>query len=249
MKAVEWTQLGYAMNDVIQWPLYVDDASKLTIQQIQSRARLYIRKYGIKIIVVDYLLLVDDPTEKEIRLRAGKIVNALRQVAKDENVAVIALSQLSRPKNIADKPTMISLRESGDIEAAAHGVLLIHMPVNEAGQFTGEDEIIVAKQREGVLGPEEVYSTARNCGSRSGFQAQGNGGEMKQEISLSELEKLYEHSGAMLGGKPDVAGSYSVDLTGVVTIYRNDGSIAGWTNRETLEKILAANEEKKQAKP
>jgi replicative DNA helicase len=83
--------------------------------------------------------------------------DCLRRIAKDENVAVVGLSQLRRPENINDRPTMLHLKESGDIEAAAHVCLLLYQPINtNTGECTGEDEIIIGKQRNGPLGSEPV---------------------------------------------------------------------------------------------
>jgi replicative DNA helicase len=154
----DWAELSSTIQDIIEWPLWIDDASELTIRQLKARIRLYVRKYKIKLLVVDYLMLIQDPEEKEIRIRAGKIANAIRAVVKEENLRAVILSQISRPagKDPNKRPTMMDLKESGDIEAAAHVVLLIYMPMSDKGVPTGEDEIIIGKQREGVVGPEEV---------------------------------------------------------------------------------------------
>jgi replicative DNA helicase len=159
LNASEWSNLSSTMGELMEWPWWVDDVSQLTTRQLEARARLYIRKHGVKLIILDYLMLVDDPNEKETRIKAKRIANTMRRVAKDFDVAVVALSQLSRPrdKDINRRPSMIDLRESGDIEAAAHVVLLLYMPVSDHQKPTGEDEIIIGKNREGMLGSEEVY--------------------------------------------------------------------------------------------
>ena len=137
-------------GDIREWPLYVDDSASLTSEELTARAKLYIRRYGAKLIVVDYLRLVESPG-RELRERVANAANALRQLAKQENVAVLALSQLRRPPNINDRPTMIDLKESGDVEAHAHCVLLLYQPVDN-GEFTHDDEVIIGKQRNGPLG-------------------------------------------------------------------------------------------------
>jgi replicative DNA helicase len=116
---------------------------------------MLITRMKCRLIVVDYLQIVraDGPT---IRERVGKVANALRQLAKAEGVPVLLLSQLRRPQNVNDAPTMIELKESGDIEAHAHVVLLLHVPIGPDGQPTGEDSIIVAKNRNGAKGPVPV---------------------------------------------------------------------------------------------
>jgi replicative DNA helicase len=120
-----------------------------------ARAKLAIRRYGVKLIVVDYLRLAE-VSGRELRERVGEAANTLRKLAKQENVAVVGLSQLKRPENINDRPSMIDLKESGDIEAHAHTVLLLYQPQDNKGEFTREDEIIIGKQRNGPLGSEPV---------------------------------------------------------------------------------------------
>jgi replicative DNA helicase len=94
---------------------------------------------------------------KEIRERVGAATDALRQLAKKERVAVLLLSQLSRPKdgNLNSRPTMLQLKESGDIECHSHVVLLLYCP-SENDLPTREDEIIVGKNRHGERGPTRV---------------------------------------------------------------------------------------------
>ena len=95
---------------------------------------------------------------KELREQVSAASNALRRIPKSEGVPVVALSQLSRPRdrNENGRPSMVDLKESGAIEAHAHVVLLLYRPKNEQGEWTGEDEIIIAKQREGLVGWEPV---------------------------------------------------------------------------------------------
>lgn len=84
------------------------------------------------------------------------MADALRQLAKTARIPVVLLSQLRRPQNVNDVPTMIDLKESGDIEAHAHVVLLLHAPTGPDGKPTGEDTIIVGKNRNGAKGPVSV---------------------------------------------------------------------------------------------
>jgi replicative DNA helicase len=110
---------------------------------------------NVKLIVVDYLQLVLADA-RDIRERVGKVAEALRQLAKAERIPVVLLSQLRRPQNVNDAPTIIDLKESGDIEAHAHVVLLLHVPTAADGKPTGEDTVIVAKNRNGAKGPVPV---------------------------------------------------------------------------------------------
>jgi replicative DNA helicase len=99
--------------------LWVQDSAEMKIDQILASARLCIRRHGVELIVVDYLQIVQ-ASGRETRDRVAAVSNALRQLAKSENVAVVQLSQLARPKDINDRPTMIQLKESGDVEAHSH---------------------------------------------------------------------------------------------------------------------------------
>jgi replicative DNA helicase len=156
LKELHWNELKDCVYKMSGWPLYVDDSSSLEISQLTARARLYIKRFGCKLIIVDYLRLVQGP-EKNLRERVAGVADALRRLAKDEKVAVIALSQLSRPqdKDINARPTMLDLKESGDLEAHAHVVLLLYTPVDKS-EPTGEDEIIIGKNRHGTIGSVSV---------------------------------------------------------------------------------------------
>jgi replicative DNA helicase len=135
--------------------MYIDDSSPLDIGELVSRARMAIRRYGVRLIVCDYLQIIDAPP-KETKDRVAYVSNALRELAKSEKVCVIALSQLARPRQINDIPTINSLKESGDIEAHAMTVVLLHMPEADDGEPTGDDLLVVGKQRFGKKGPLPV---------------------------------------------------------------------------------------------
>lgn len=154
----EWNQMEESAAEISDWPLWVDDASSLTTAQLATRARVFIRRHGVKLVIVDYLMLIQEPREREQRLKAERIANTLRCVAKDEGVAVIVLSQLRKLSGgINAVPDMNDLKESGNIAADAHVILLIYMPIGDNHQPTGEEEIIIGKQREGWLGALPVY--------------------------------------------------------------------------------------------
>jgi replicative DNA helicase len=120
-----------------------------------TRAKLLISRMGVKLLIVDHLQLVQAES-RDVRERVSKVAEACRQLAKSERVTVVLLSQLRRLQNINDVPTMIDLKESGDIEAAAHVVLLLHTPEAQDGGPTGEDLVVVGKNRNGPKGPIPV---------------------------------------------------------------------------------------------
>jgi replicative DNA helicase len=153
-----WPELLRAAAEIAGCPIYVDDRPSLKIQELLASARLYIRRHDVKLIVVDYLRLVDAPG-RDLRDRVGYVANALRQLAKSENVGVVLLSQLKRPEGgINTRPSMLDLKESGDIEAHSHVVLLPFMPVAEDGRPIIEEEmLIIGKNRNGGVGSLPVY--------------------------------------------------------------------------------------------
>jgi replicative DNA helicase len=157
-----WIELIRSTDAIIECPIYVDDRPSLKVQELVASARLYIRRHGVKLIVVDYLRLVDAPG-RDLRERVGYVANALRQLAKSERVGVVLLSQLRRPEGgINARPTMLDLKESGDIEAHSHVVLLPYLPVGDDGRPVPEDELlIIGKNRNGGVGSLPVYFDER----------------------------------------------------------------------------------------
>jgi replicative DNA helicase len=159
--STRWRSLASAAGKIVEWPLSIDDNGNSSISEIMARAKMLISRNKAKLIIVDYLQLVraDIP---DIRARVGHVADQLRILAKTEQVSVVLLSQLRRPERMNDEPTLIDLKESGDIEAHAHIVLLIHSPIGPDMRPTGEQKLIVAKNRNGMRGPELVtFSEAK----------------------------------------------------------------------------------------
>ena len=170
-------------------PLYIDDTPALTVPALRTRARRLKRQHGLGLIVVDYLQLMQGPVglRSENRVQeVSEITRGLKAVAKELNVPVLALSQLSRqPEQRDDKrPQLADLRESGSIEQDADVVLFIYrdeyyLVRERPRQSATEDpekfnkrkvdyeerlekarniaEIIVAKQRHGPIGNVELH--------------------------------------------------------------------------------------------
>lgn len=158
IKNVRWPELVRAAVEITDCPIYVDDRPSLKVQELLASARLYIRRHGVKLIVVDYLRLVEGQG-RELRDRVGYVANALRQLAKSERIGVVLLSQLRRPEGgINARPSMLDLKESGDIEAHSHVVLLPYLPVGEDGRPIPKDELlIIGKNRNGGVGSLPVF--------------------------------------------------------------------------------------------
>jgi replicative DNA helicase len=147
-----------AMTKVSLWPLSLIEDGALSLQKLIAKSRLLIRREKPGLLVVDYLQQISAhaPNERE---RLTKISNQIRALAKDTGVPVLAVSQLNRPKerDPNERPNKFSLKESGSLENDANTILLIYRPVDEFGWPTGDDEIIVAKQRHGPVSNERVH--------------------------------------------------------------------------------------------
>lgn len=136
-------------------PLYIADIINNSIDHISGLIRNAVARYDVKLAVVDYLQLVGDKSQRSREQEVGKITRALKNLAKELSITIIALSQLSRPKVSGQHyPTMSRLRDSGQIEEAADVIIFIYRPEtygieeDEKGEsMTGMAEIIMAKGR------------------------------------------------------------------------------------------------------
>jgi replicative DNA helicase len=153
-----------------QAPIWIDDTPGLTLLEIRSRARRLKSSADIKMVIVDYLQLVQGPPGVESRQQEiSQISRSLKILAKELNVPVVALSQLSRAseQRVDKRPQLSDLRESGAIEQDADVVMFIYRqemydrPVDETGKVVttpdgtpieGLAEVIIGKQRNGPTG-------------------------------------------------------------------------------------------------
>ena len=147
-------------------PIVIDDDNNITLADLEARARLYIAKFGVKLIAVDYVQIVSTPDEKEYD-RVTAVANGLMHLARATKVPVIALSQLSRPDSKKEPrntvPTLAMLRSSGQVEQNANIVLFVFHPIEEdTQQETGKDLIVIGKQRAGVIGRIPAYYDPRS---------------------------------------------------------------------------------------
>lgn len=145
-------------NELYNLPFYVDDTSGITTMDLQNACRRLKRKHGLDLVIVDYLgLLADQQKNNQSRNDlVGYITRTLKNMAKELDIVVVALSQLSRlnEHNKDKTPTLSSLRDSGNLEQDANTVLFIHRPdYYDEKDEPGIAHIIVAKQRNGPTGP------------------------------------------------------------------------------------------------
>lgn len=163
MDDMQVEQLYVKTGKLYKAPIYFDDTPAQNILQLRSKARLAVRKYGVGIIIVDYLQLMSGVERKGNREQEiSQISRGLKALAKELEIPVIALSQLSREpdKRTGNNkmPQLSDLRESGAIEQDADTVMFMYRPEyynqssNEWGESTsGETHIRIAKHRNGKL--------------------------------------------------------------------------------------------------
>lgn len=156
-----WKNLSYAVGELAQAPIYLDDTPALTVLELRAKARRLKAEHNIGMIVVDYLQLMQGPKGVESRQQEISVISrSLKALAKELNIPVIALSQLSRAvENRADKqPQLSDLRESGAIEQDADVVIFLYRPwvYSQEDEDEGKARIIVAKQRNGPTGIVEA---------------------------------------------------------------------------------------------
>ncbi|HCY73547.1 MAG TPA: hypothetical protein DHU75_05490 [Rikenellaceae bacterium] len=155
----EWNLLEQSLSRLRKAPLYVDETPGLPIMEFRSKAKALVKQKGVRLIIVDYLQLMQGPSDtKGMREQeVAAISRMLKGTAKELNVAIIALSQLSRNsvqrQGGGGKPILSDLRESGSIEQDADMVIFIHRPdflgLSEGPQDKEKTQIIIAKHRNG----------------------------------------------------------------------------------------------------
>jgi len=170
----EWRRLSDAFASVHDKPMHIDDSSALHINQIQARARAHAQRYGVQMIVVDYLGLArgdsPKPYEAVTQISAG-----LKAIAKELHVPVVAVAQLNREvdKRGSHRPTMSDLRDSGSVEQDADKILFIwreevYSPEN--AMVRGQAEVIVGKNRQGETGiVPMIFHGAQNRFAQADF--------------------------------------------------------------------------------
>ena len=190
IKQAEFTNLVQASQMMTKIPLYIDDTPALTIGQVRTRARRLKRQHGLELLVIDYLQLLQGSGSRQSEgnrvLEISEITRGLKAIAKELQIPVIALSQLSRAVEQREdkRPQLSDLRESGSIEQDADVVMFIYrreyyLSREQPEKRGGEDDtkfndryqqwqqdleecanvadVIIAKQRHGPIGNVPLY--------------------------------------------------------------------------------------------
>lgn len=163
----DWSKISEAMGRLSELPIYIDDTTDITVMQMRSKLRRLAAEHGLGLVIVDYLQLIRGHQRAENRNQElSSIARALKSMAKEFNVPVVALSQLSRgvERREDKRPLLSDLRDSGAIEAEADLVAFLHRPqyyerspepqeeLPPGVTRVEETEIIIAKHRNGPTG-------------------------------------------------------------------------------------------------
>ncbi len=172
----QWTKLARIMGKISNAPLFIDDSPNMSLMEIRAKCRRLKQQHNLRIVVIDYLQLMSSGKKVESRQQeVAEFSRALKLLAKELEVPVIAISQLNRgPEQRTDKrPQMSDLRESGSIEQDADVVILLHRDRSDP-ERDGEADVIVAKHRNGptkdiILAFQGHYSRFNNMARDGGF--------------------------------------------------------------------------------
>ena len=162
LKDGDWTKIIESTNNIANSPIFIMDNSAITVSEMRSKCRKLKQQEDIGLIIIDYLQLMTAAGKVESRqLFIAEVSRALKSIARELDVPVIALSQLSRAVDSRPdhKPVLADLRESGAIEQDADVVMFIYRDDYynpETTEKPGVAEIIIAKQRNGSTGPIEL---------------------------------------------------------------------------------------------
>ena len=154
MNESEWSGVTVATGKMQDIPLHVLDRSGLNFYQVATYARRHKRKHGLDVLVVDYLQLMAGADGEKRHAQIEEITRNLKSLAKELDVAVLLLSQLSRKTEESRRPKLSHLRDSGSIEQDADVVMFIHREEvdDPATQWKNYADIHIAKNRQGALG-------------------------------------------------------------------------------------------------
>ncbi len=163
LQQTDWEQLHFSLKPLSKAPIYIDDTPSISINEFRTKAKRLVKSKGVRFIVVDYLQLMQGPPDLRGGMREQEVAaisRSLKATAKELEIPIMALSQLSRNAvqrgNSNNKPMLSDLRESGSIEQDADIVMFVHRPDAVGLGDTVEDkeytEIIIAKNRNGQIG-------------------------------------------------------------------------------------------------
>jgi replicative DNA helicase len=170
----DWQKLSMCVGVLAEAPIYIDDTPGMNVLELRAKARRLKKEHDIGIVVVDYLQLMEGPRGAESRQQEiSTISRSLKALAKELDIPVVAISQLSRAVEVRGgekRPMLSDLRESGAIEQDADVVLFVYRPEfymrkeeAQAKNVEGKAEIIIGKQRNGPVGTIHLNFVKKNA--------------------------------------------------------------------------------------
>lgn len=206
LSQMEWDQLMSRIKHLYSAPLYIDDTPSLSVFELRTKARRLVREHQVKFIIIDYLQLMNasgmkfGSREQEVSM----ISRSLKQLAKELNIPIVALSQLNRSvesRTDGKRPQLSDLRESGAIEQDADIVCFIHRPEYylrsdtdaEGHDIRGLAEFIVAKHRSGSVDDIKLRFKAR-------YARFENWGEEDEMVATTVGSSLNNPDSSLSGG-------------------------------------------------
>jgi len=158
----DFSRIGHAMGVLSEAPLFIDDSAISTVLEMRTKARRLQSEHGLGLIIVDYLQLMEGRADAENRvLQIAEITRGLKGLAKELNIPVLALSQLSRATEMRSPPIpkLSDLRESGSIEQDADVVLFIYREELYRPETNRKHiaDILISKHRNGPTGQIQAY--------------------------------------------------------------------------------------------
>jgi replicative DNA helicase len=159
MSDFEWSKMSDTVEKLRITPMYISDQTALNINQVRTKARALKRRHGLRLLIVDYIGLMEGTDRKANRAtQLGEVSRGIKALAKELRCTILLLAQLNREveKRPNQRPLMADLRECGDIEQDADVILFVHRPIHAKPDLGDEwkyyAEGILGKQRDGSTG-------------------------------------------------------------------------------------------------
>ena len=158
----DFSKIGHAMGILSEAPIFIDDAATINVMAMRTMARRLQSEHGLGMIIVDYLQLIEGKGDPNNRVQeVSEISRSLKGLARELNIPIIALSQLSRgiESRTDQRPKLSDLRESGSIEQDADVVLFIYREDKTKADSENKNiaEILVSKHRNGPIGSVKLF--------------------------------------------------------------------------------------------
>lgn len=216
LTTIEWDQLMTRVKRLFSAPLYIDDTPSLSIFELRTKARRLVREHQVKFIIIDYLQLMNasgmkfGSREQEVSM----ISRNLKQLAKELNIPIVALSQLNRSvesRTDGKRPQLSDLRESGAIEQDADIVCFIHRPeyyLRSDQDASGNDirglaEFIVAKHRSGSVDDVKMRFKAKYARFENWTENDMTSGMIGSAMNDMTMSDVAGVNVALTGGNAD----------------------------------------------